>query len=139
MLSEGRDYEIARSAILAITCNKRSIPLTRKQGMLLEEFGKLENIPYSVKDLTKHIQFLSERQLYRELDKLVENGFLKRSVDIRYSSVNEEGEPCGTKREVTVYELVKYDRFELPSWEELQKNVSNDNDGKDDNQDKTVN
>lgn len=133
VLAEGKDYEIAREAILKITDNKRSIPLTRKQKMILEEFEKLERMAYSVKEVTKHMQFLSERQLYRELDKLVGIGFLKRSVDIRYSSVSEGGEPCGTKREVTIYELVEFERFELPSWEELQKSV------KDDNQDNGVN
>jgi Fe2+ or Zn2+ uptake regulation protein len=84
--------------------------------------------PYSVKELSSHIQIIGERQIYRELDRMAELGFVKRDNDIRYSSVDQEGNPYGTKHEITTYLLQTQGEFKLPSWEDIEKYVKAVND-----------
>jgi len=125
-LANEKDYEIGREIIFEITSNKRTIPLTRQQKKIIGVFEKLEKdtktrLGYSVKELLQHITFLGERQMYRYLDKLSELEVLKRGVREKYSSVDEEGNPHGTKKEITTYQLIKLEKFNLPKWEDLQK------------------
>lgn len=111
IIAKPQDYDIARVALLKTTSNVFSIPLTRNQKKILNIFKALEKeVSYSVSDLSPKASFISERQLYRELDKLVEHGFLQRDNQERESS----------RKAVAVYRFDKRKiEIKIPKWEEM--------------------
>lgn len=107
LIATSKDYECARIVFLSTTSNILSIPLTKNQKEILMYFRKSPNNNFSVSDLETHITFLSERQLYRELDKLVTFGFLTKDKEER----------DGARKPVMVYSYVALDEFDLPEWD----------------------
>lgn len=113
-LAEGKDYEVARGVFKKITSNPFTIPLTKDQKRILEVFKKLdseklERGKYAVSDLEAHISFITDRMLRNHLDKLTENGFLKKDKEDRETS----------KKPVMVFRYVDSVDINLPTWEEL--------------------
>ena len=115
-LATGLDYDIARDCIINITSNKYMIPLTKVQKKIIDTFVKLPKIPYSTTDLEVYISFVSERQLRRELDRLVNYGLLDKGKQERINS----------RREVMVYSLLSFEGDDIPNFEQINKNKENE-------------
>ena len=115
LLAEQRDYELAREAMLATTSNAYSIPLTKNQQRILAILEKVK-VAVSVPDLEPQVTFVSDRTLYRELDRLAEWGFLEKDKEVRERS----------DKPVMVYRYVRVARINLPLWDDLDKSFLSD-------------
>ena len=112
------DYEYGRLAILKTMSNVFSVPLTKTQQNILKIMEQLtSNSSLSVMEIEPNITFISDRQLRRELDKLVSYGFLVKNLEYR-------GE---TGRQILTYKYAPSDLIIVPVWDELTKlsNLSN--------------
>jgi hypothetical protein len=120
-LAIGQDYDIARDMILNTVSNQSFIPLTKTQKRILDVIKALPNDPYvnpegySVSELEVHINFVCQKTLYNQLDKLTEYGFLGKNKTIR------------NNREVMVYQYIGFDNIDIPKWEDIytDNNVTN--------------
>ncbi|MFA5992765.1 MAG: hypothetical protein WC796_03600 [Candidatus Pacearchaeota archaeon] len=112
VLAVGQDYDIARECFLALCSNKYMIPLTINQKKILEVFEKNNVLKGGVMQLHKEMNFISDKALQINLQKLVQYGFLK--VDI-------ERDVCN--RDIEVYSLSEsyspQQELVLPTFEEL--------------------
>jgi hypothetical protein len=114
LIAEKQDYEIAMQVLNKLTSNSKMISLTKNQQKILEIFQSLDKgVSYSAGELEPKITFISERQLYRELDKLADFGFLEKGKEDRVDS----------RKAVMVYRYIESSKIQLPVWDELQKNV----------------
>jgi len=112
-LATEQDFNIARDMMAFTTSNQLMIPLTKKQKMILEEFEKIEKIPYTFQELEKILQKIAaDRWLRSQLDKLVEYGFLTRSNEKR-ENIN---------KPLAVYSYNEINKLELPKFKELSSN-----------------
>lgn len=115
IIAGGRDYDVARSALLATTSNAFSVPLTKNQRRILSIMESIgENAWVSVSDLEPQVTFASDRTLRTELDRLTEWGFLDKDKQDRESS----------KKPVMVYRYLGVQRIQLPDWETLQNTAT---------------
>jgi len=111
LLAERQDYEIASEALLKTTSNIFSVPLTKNQQRILDILRVKPDSCYSVGDLETDVNFISDRTLRIELDKLTEYGFLSKDKEDRADS----------KKPVMTYHLNKLSRLGLPSWTDIEK------------------
>lgn len=120
-IANEQDYEIAREMMTATTSNQLMIPLTKIQRQILDAFAKLQSgileiKEYSFEELFEHMQNIAgERWLRKNLDKLVEYGFLSKK-DKRIDGIN---------KPVNHYALKEVLKLELPSFKELNFNTNN--------------
>jgi len=115
LLAERQDYELACRVLRKTTSNVFCVPLTKNQQRILELLRSLvEGVWYSVSDLEPSVTFVSDRTLYKELDKLTEFGFLSKDKQKRERA----------DKPVMVYRLNKISQLGLPSWADIQ-NASN--------------
>lgn len=116
-----RDYEHAREIMTATTSNQLMIPLTKVQRRILDKFQSLETKTYTFQELETEMQNIcASTWLRKQLDKLVEFGFLKRNNEKREHSI----------KPLTVYSYNQVLKLELPSFKELkycENNVFNEN------------
>lgn len=120
VIATKQDYEIAREVFNKIVSNPFMIPLTMDLKSILNKLKELKEkeqliSSYSVSELMPYFSW-TDKWLKRQLDKLVEYGFLKRE--------NEERE--GVKQKVMCYQLKEICDIKIPSWEDICKNSSDD-------------
>lgn len=110
VIASGEDYDIARTALIAITSNALSVPLTKKRKKLLESL--ITERTYTCREIeavTKGIG--NPKTLRNQLDQLTDLGFLEKDTENR-----EEKRPA-----VIVYRKLEMpDISKLPTWEELE-------------------
>jgi len=130
LLATGQDYDIARIALIKTMSNPQMIPLTKDQKRILDIFkNKLgEDIEefsasgfHSVSEIEKYVSFMSERNLRRQLDNLVEFGFLKKNRGKREES----------KKPVIVYKYVEILNLKIPTFKEIINKTNDTNDTND--------
>ncbi|HRZ85982.1 MAG TPA: hypothetical protein P5277_04370 [Candidatus Paceibacterota bacterium] len=119
VLSEGRDYSIARECFLKLFSNKYMIPLTRNQRQILSFFNEIPTLKGSVSQLynSHGINFISDRALETNLKTLVRYGILTSAIDKDVLN-----------RDIVVYFLNKSyslnETLNLPKFEEIIRNAS---------------
>lgn len=121
-VATGQDYEIARQSIEAVTTNKYMLPLTKNQLKIIEIAEDLSD-PFEIDDISPKVNFISERTLRRQLDKLTEFGFFTKS-QIRREESN---------RPVLLFHKNPLGSLKLPTWSELLSIRQPDNYVNDDN------
>lgn len=102
-----QDYQIAREVMLKTTTNEYMIPLTKDQKRILDIFEKTLNKDawYSVQDLQVTINWMCEKWMRVQLDKLVEYGLL----------IKENQEVSGnSSKKIMVYSYLKKNILSLP-------------------------
>jgi len=113
ILANGEDYNNARDVLLKLTSNNSMIPLTVNDKNMIELFETEVYEAISVRDLEAKVTFVSQKQIYNILDKLVKYGFLKKS-----SRTDEHD----SRRNTTVYRLAeKLSKVKIPTWEDIQE------------------
>jgi hypothetical protein len=126
LVAQKEDYEIARACLEKLTSNPFMIPLTKDQKKLLKILRDVpstikggqkslnedeEDEGYSVGELEEYVDFMSDRWLRSELDKLTEFGFLKKGSKKQDAS----------DKKIIVYSYISnLSDIKLPTWEELQ-------------------
>lgn len=123
VVAEGQDYDYAREVLLATSSTVDLVPLTISQREIIDileelgtkigqtELGEKET-GWSVQELLLKVP-LSMAQLYRELSKLTKLKYIKKELF--------KGEY--DKKPHAVYTLLKQQKFNLPTWEEINKNI----------------
>lgn len=114
ILAEERDYEIAREAMIKTTSNIFSIPLTRNRKRILGVLERNKAVWLSVNDLEPHINFLSYKQLVRELNMLCEQGFVEKDKQQQAHSI----------RPVMVFRMISNYLLRIPKFSELKREDS---------------
>jgi len=112
VMAEKQDYEIAREVILSFSTSKSSIGLTKNQRRLIEA---LRGKPLrKASDILIDYPEISRQKLYDNLDVLREMGIVREIVE-RDDILH---------RDVSKFELIGDERLTLPSWEDLNSEVS---------------
>lgn len=106
ILAEIQDYDIARKCLLATTTNSNMIPLTKKQQKLLKIIAGMGVLAQSVREIEEKVTFINQKNLYLELDKLADYGFLDKGHEERGADKN--------KREVFVYTAKPIGNIDIP-------------------------
>lgn len=111
LLAEGADFDIARQALISITSNPLSVPLTKKERRVLESLQT--DVNYSIRDIeVMGLALGSQSTVWRLLNRLEEKGFLRK----------EKLEAVEGKPETLVFCKVQFSSAEIiPSWDEIQK------------------
>lgn len=89
IIAEKQDYETARKVILATSCNNKLIPLTQSQQDLvstMKQLGKCvegeglneKERGWTIAELVSKVHCIGRTQLYSQLHKLAEQGFLEK-------------------------------------------------------------
>lgn len=108
--ANGLDYDIAREMLLKVTSNSQMIPITKNEQRIVDIFSESYEDEYvSVPELTAKVNFMSEKTLRRELDKLTEFGFFFKSREKRDAD-----------KPVMVYRLKKFNKIDIPRWKEIE-------------------
>lgn len=115
VLSTWEDYDIARRCLLRTVSNHNLISVTRNQRRILSIFGEEKGIIWWTVDLLlPKVTFISDRQLRRELNKLVENGFL----------IAQLGESAGSGRRPLEYSKAETYDLLLPTSIEIMSEMA---------------
>lgn len=135
IIANGKDYDIARIILMKVSSNPIMIPLTKNQRNILDIMKNLaphiEKVTewvagqeaiiseiiggHSLVDLEPEITFIGYKQLRRELDKLVNWGFLKK--------IGEKRE--GSRRLVMAYSYIEQIVLNIPKWVKIDENNEN--------------
>jgi hypothetical protein len=125
-----QDYSIARIALLKTTSNQYMIPLTKDQRRILEKFKDLPGEWYSVGDLEPKINWLSDKWLREQLDRLVEYGLLMKDNQTNENSNRKQMVYCFVENKIaelpeslTLKNSIDKDVVELIEHKELDKGV----------------
>lgn len=109
-LATAEDYENAREIMAVTTSNQLMIPLTKKQKQILEKMDELPKLTFSFQELEQELQSIAQdRWLRKLLDRLVEQGFLRRGNEKREHSI----------KPLAVYSYNSLVKLVLPSFKEL--------------------
>lgn len=107
VIAERRDYEIAKDAIMSLSASKNSMGLTKNQKNLIEV---MKDKPLrKLSDIHADYPGIARQNLYNLLDSLVEAGIIREIVE-RDDLLH---------RDVSKFELIKDERLQLPTWEEM--------------------
>jgi hypothetical protein len=116
VLATGQDYDIARECFMKLCSNKYMIPLTINQKKILEAFSKNVDQKYSVTQFHAKNNIMSVPALQTNFGLLAKYGILETSID-----------KDAYNRDLEVYGLSKSynpnERFEIPSYADLLKQV----------------
>lgn len=110
LIATQQDYEIARSAINATMTNALQVPLTKRQQGILSRLKEV-GIGMTTEEVAQEVTTISEKQLRRELQRLVSVGFVKSQLSTRE----------GIRRQVSEYSFTSLPEFHLPEWDDLPK------------------
>jgi len=112
VLANGEDYNNARDVLLKLTSNNSMIPLTVNDKNMITLFETDVFEPITVRELEAKVTFVSQKQIYNILDKLVKYGFLKKST---------RTDEQDSRRSSTVFRLAeKIGTISIPKWEEIK-------------------
>lgn len=109
LLSVGRDYDLARLALLETTSNQFMIPLTKNQKRILEKLEPLKDSSFYFADISAKVNFLSQTTLWENVTKLCDYGFLEKSTK------KEEK----VDKPFTIYNYIGTKAVKIPEWKEL--------------------
>lgn len=110
LIAVPQDYSIARNVLLKTTSNKYMTPLTRNQKMILDVLENKKDEWFSITDLEKETP-ITRRELYRQMDRLVNAGLVKRDT-----------RPKERGKDETIYNSRVTFKIEIPTWKELMAN-----------------
>lgn len=115
IIASWEDYDIAREIINNQSSNEYTLPLTKNQKKILKQIEELGEEGFSVSEIEKKVNFLSDKMLRIELEKL-------RSFDLLSLDFEQRD---GIKQKVKTYRLIKSNKLELPSSKEIKNNCRN--------------
>lgn len=116
VIATEQDYEIVRGLFEAMHQNNMMIPLTHTQTKVLTVIKAVfPNDYWTVKDLSGHVGFISERLLYEVIDDIQENFLYTRCDKTEWSD-----------KPVRSYKIRGIDSFSLPPFKVMtSNNISN--------------